>query len=209
MLEIMEQPPNALVVRLESPEAQDLADYASIFQELRAGAALCKRLGPLLDDADRDSELSEALWTAALVRYARCFTSGKRVRLRDEVFQGSAGDPKGAHQIHINMRAKLIAHSVNPYEQIMAGAVLDMSTPETRAVSGVATFTGKLVATSKDGVDTLGRLATVIGNRVAKNAEERTVAAHKVVAEMHIEELYRRGELKFVAPGPNDTGKAR
>lgn len=205
----MEQQPNALVVQLHSQEAQELAEYTSILLELRAVAALCWRLGPLLDEAISDSEQIEALWTAALIRYARCFTSGKRVRLRDEVFEGLAGDPKGTHQFFVNMRDKLIAHSVNPFEQIMVGAILDISSSDTRSVLGVATFTGKLISTSRDGVDTLGRLATEIANKIAKTAQERTEAAHRVVAAMPIDELYKLEQLKFVAPGPDDAGKVR
>ena len=205
----MEPTPNALIARLNFDEAQKLADYGSILQDLRAVSEICTRLKGFLADASQDPTMIEALWTAALVRYARCFTSSKRVRLGDEVFVGLEGDPRDTHQFYFNLRNKLITHSVNPFEQMVVGAVLDKSSPEVRQLLGVASLSVKLVSSSIEGVDTLGRLATAVAQKVSASAATLHATVLEKARRLPIENLYEGAEMTFVTPGPDDAKRPR
>jgi hypothetical protein len=101
-------------VGLDSDSAKILADLASILRDLEFVVGCCDRLLPMLEEKDRDAVTIEALWTAALVAYARCFASGKRFGLDENSFVGLEGEVVAFHRWLLNLRNKHIAHSVNP-----------------------------------------------------------------------------------------------
>ncbi|MBA3528207.1 MAG: hypothetical protein H0X71_09285 [Rubrobacter sp.] len=69
------------------------------------------------DETDRSHDIiTRSLWESSLVTYARCFGTGKRVRLDASVFDGQ---PEGAlrwHKYFKDTRNKHVSHSVNPFE---------------------------------------------------------------------------------------------
>jgi hypothetical protein len=69
------------------------------------------------DDADRSHDIvTRSLWESALVTYARCFGTGKRVRLDTGVFDGQPEDALQWHKYFKDTRDKHVAHSVNTFE---------------------------------------------------------------------------------------------
>jgi hypothetical protein len=72
-----------LTVALDVPSAQVLADQASIIGDLQFVMECCKRLLTELavPEEDRNAVVPQALWSAALVAYGRCFAKGKRFGL--------------------------------------------------------------------------------------------------------------------------------
>src|ERR1700688_2230146 len=69
-----------LTVALDTPSARILADQASIIEDLQFVMDCCKRLLTELakPQEDRDGVVPQALWSAALTGYARCFSEGRR-----------------------------------------------------------------------------------------------------------------------------------
>jgi len=78
-----------LTVGLDVPSAYILADQAAIVQELQFVIDCCKRLlGELAaDEEERDGVLPLALWSSAVIAYARCFSKGKKFGLTNEDVQ--------------------------------------------------------------------------------------------------------------------------
>lgn len=70
------------------------------------------------DDRERSHDIiTKALWESALVTYARCFGTGKRVRLdANTVFDGQPDETLRWHKYFKDTRDKHVAHSVNPFE---------------------------------------------------------------------------------------------
>ena len=128
---------------------------------LRVGSIVIR-----VDDLPRQT----AFWTAALVKYVRCFTSGKRFGLNENIFLGIEGDPVGAHRFFKNMRDKHVAHSVNPFEEVRVGAVLSPEGTQPQVVQGISAISRKLICTDVEGVRTLGQLASVIHKKVCDSA---------------------------------------
>ena len=84
-----------LTVALDLPSAQVLADQISTIQDLQFVMECCKRLlTSVKPEEERDAVVPQALWSAALMGYDRCFTKGKRSGLTaDDVPQPAARGP--------------------------------------------------------------------------------------------------------------------
>src|SRR6266852_217906 len=119
-------------VPLDVPSAHILADQASIIQDLQFVMDCCKRLLTELakPEEDRDPLLPLALWSSAVMAYARCFGKGKRFGLATEDVRNLPlhGAVMKFHTWVIEERDKLTAHAPNPSEAAKVGAAL--SPPE-------------------------------------------------------------------------------
>lgn len=197
------------IANVDFPEAKRLADIASILRDLQATRETCNRVMQLLDESDQDPILLEGLWSAALVRYVRCFASGKRYGLSEDVFEGLQVDPVGTHQWYKNLRDKHVAHSVNPYEQVRVGIVLSPEESQDRKILGTSTLAGAFICPDREGVKQLGMLATVLLKRVAQMGKECEAKVLDIAKQMPLDELYSRATSRFVAPGPDKAGTAR
>jgi hypothetical protein len=69
--------PPAVVRRLDSGSARSLATLVEAFEELQTVLRCCERLVEELARDEPDPLTVEALWTVALLSYARCFTAGE------------------------------------------------------------------------------------------------------------------------------------
>jgi hypothetical protein len=197
------------VVEVNFKEAKMLADIGAIVQDLRSVMKICSRLKKELKNQLEDNQLIEDLWTAALIKYVRCFAFGKRYGLDNSIFDGLNGEPLKVHAIYKDLRDKHIAHSVNPFEQMKVGLILSTEENKNRNVEGVATVSMRQITLSIDGVHQLGLLAKVILEKVCKIAKQYEQKVIEVGRKHSIEDLYKRPRLRLTAPGPNDTNKPR
>lgn len=188
--------------------AAQLGDLSLVLLDLRSVIELCRRLGSELDkpETDRDNVTIEALWTAALVKYVRCFTSGKRGELDATVFEGVDG-ALDTHQYFKNMRDKHVAHSVNPFEGVGVRILLSGELEECVA-EGIAVLQHRLVCTDREGVRTLERLACL----AQRNVRDRCHALKDdlfACAKGQPPGTFRPDQLSMVAPGPDQAGEPR
>ena len=74
-------------VAVEGPAAQALAESAAVIGDLQFVMECCKRLLTELavPEEDRDPLVPQALWSAALNGYARCFGKGSRRNVHREI----------------------------------------------------------------------------------------------------------------------------
>ncbi len=198
------------IASVDFPAAKRLGDIASILRDLQTVVEMCKRVAALLESKSQDHTLIDALWSMSLVRYVRCFNTGKRYGLKvDELFKDLKGDPIGAHQFYKNMRDKHAAHSVNPYEQMHVGLILSPPDSEKQEVVGVSILHGTYLCPQIDGVKQLGALAEVVLHHVRKVDKEYQDLVLKKGKELPIGDLYEQAQSKFVAPSPDLAGKGR
>jgi hypothetical protein len=188
-----------------------LADLASISQDLTFTIACLKRLRPLLKDDDKNHVLQQSLWTAALISYIRCFSSGKRFGLHEDIFvnKNLNGDPVGCHRYYKSLRDRHIAHSVNPFEQIAVDLQLSKPDSGKQEVLCVTTLSLRHICSTVEGVETLLRLASFAQKEVAKQAKEYEAKTLEVGKSLPIDTLYSKARSRITAPGPEDAGKAR
>jgi hypothetical protein len=170
------QPPG-LTVALDIPSARILADQASIIQDLQFVMDCCMRLLTELDkpEEDRDGVVPQALWSSALVAYARCFGQGGRPGLTTEDVSSLPlqGAVRKFHTWVIEERDKLIAQPADPFEAAKIGAALSPPGQKERRVEGIAIFSASRVLIDAVGVRQLGGLASELAKQTAEKAQEQ------------------------------------
>jgi hypothetical protein len=201
-------------VLLDLPSAQQLAGHFATHRDLLFVRECCGRLLQLLDstEGEPDSVFVEALWTAALVGYSRCFKDGKReyrLQTRDIAALPLEGEVVEFHQLMLDLRDKHIAHSVNPFEQIVVGAMLSPLDAPNRQVEGISTLMGRLVVVDRNAVWQLGNLAHAMATAVAEKVEKQTAIVLAETQALDIDALYRLPEARIVAPGADAVAKPR
>jgi len=197
--------------KVDCKEAKILADLTLIFQDLTFVVNVLKCLKQLLRENSKDRILVESFWTAALISYIRCFSTGKRFGLSENIFKNKKlkGDPVGCHRYYKNLRDKHIAHSVNPFEQVAVDIELSSPNNPKKEVLGVAVLSQTLICSDINGVETLLRLALIVKEEIRKRAKEYETKVLKIAKDTPIDSLYSKARSRIVTPGPEIAGKVR
>ena len=204
-----DQPEQAPVVRWTTEEARTLADIISVLDDLTFVINACERLLHLETDEDADPVVVRALWNAALVAYARCWSTGVRSGISTDVFDGLEGDPLGLHEYLKSMRDKHIAHAVNPFEDVAIGLVLSPVGQADRSVVGVGHLLRKLVSFDHDGTANFGTLATVVREAMVARFREQMVIVDAEGKTADFDEVAALPELDLVTPGPEHAARSK
>lgn len=140
--------------RLLVPEARRLASLESVKQDLLGVLEYCDRLAA--QDHDRpDFFLWDSLCAGAVVRYARCFSSGARDQLHHNFLDGASEEHRHLHEYLIAVRSKHVAHSVNWFEET---DVTVMIREEDNSIQSVAAGHGRVVGLDSDMPDRIRQL---------------------------------------------------
>jgi hypothetical protein len=200
---------NLPIVKYESVLAAEIADLLSSRQDLLSTEAICEHLVVVLSAGNDESQLADVLWTAALVRYARCFTTGKRKPLDPALISHLHGDPIGAHNYYKNQRDKLIAHSVNPFEQSLIGIVLSPPEAEARQVKGIADLYVRMIVSDLHGVKELAALAHEFRYQIELMIEQGKQKLLAEVKDIPLATLYQLEPFEIKPPAPDMAAKGR
>ena len=196
-----------LSVPLEMESARVLADQAAIIADLQFVMDCCKRLLAELDKPEdqRDSVVPHALWSAALVAYARCFGKTKRSGLTtDDVHSlPLQGAVMKYHQWVIKERGKLAAHQPNPFDVAKVGAALTPPGAAKRQIEGIAILSASHVLINDIGVRQLGGLASELAKQTAEKAKAQQDTVLADARKLSLDSLYQRPPLR---PYPPDGG---
>ncbi|MBE9546052.1 MAG: hypothetical protein IMF10_00985 [Proteobacteria bacterium] len=138
------------IAEVDFEEAKRTADLFSYLQDLAFTVKALDRLQQLIDDNSNDEVLTGSIWIAAFISYARCFLKGKRFGLSEQLFEEMEGAVE-CHRLYIDLRNKHIAHSVNPFEQVVVGLVLSPASSSIREVKEVSILGQKLLHHKSDG----------------------------------------------------------
>ena len=189
-----------LTVALDIPSARILADQASVIQDLQFVMDCCKRLLTQLarPEEDRDGVVPLALWSSALVAYARCFGEGRRSGLAVEDVRNLPlqGAVMKFHEWVIEERDKLTGHPADPFEAAKIGAALSPAGQEERRVEGIAIFSTSRVLIDVTGVRQLGGLASELAKQTAGKAQSQQDCVLSEVQQLDISSLYAAPPLR-------------
>lgn len=159
------------VRRLSTADSTQLAHLAEIFGDLQFVLRCCELLiGQLAGPPEASDDVAvEALWTAALVGYVRCF-SGQRKGLResDVPETGLSGQVEEFHKQLWRLRDHYASRHVNPRERITVAAAQGA---DGRA-SGVAITSAPRPRVDELTVRQTGQLALALSGLVEKRMEE-------------------------------------
>jgi hypothetical protein len=197
-----------LTVELDVPSAQVLADQAAIIQDLQFVMECCKRLLTELarPEEDRDAVVPLALWSSALVSYARCFSSGKRFGLTADDIQSLPlqGEVMKYHKWLTEERNKHTRHSANPFEAARVGAALSPPESAKRRVEGVAILSMSHVLVDNTGVRQLGGLASELAKQTAEKMKAQQDVVLADAQRLSVDKLYELPPLQTHAPEDAD-----
>ena len=131
-------PAGPTVRQLGTPAASALADLASTFEELQTVLGCCERL---IAQPPPDELVAEALWTTALLSYARCFAPGARgvgLTVEDVTNTKLEGALEDWHGLLLRMRDHYADPTVDPRERFTVGVSRNSDgTPAGIAVTGL------------------------------------------------------------------------
>lgn len=125
--------------RLDTASASTLVELTATFEDLQTVLRCCERLVSELaaGDGEPDDVLVEAVWTVALLSYARCFSAGEGgTALTQEDLQAAQrnDDVVEWHKVLLALRDHHADSTTNPRERFSVGVAQDPS----GAASGIA-----------------------------------------------------------------------
>ncbi len=164
----------------------------------------CKRLLTELakPEEDRDPVVPQALWSAALVAYARCFGKGKRFGLSAEDVRSLPlrGEVMKYHKWVIEERDKLTIHPADPFVATKVGAALSSPDLEERRVEGIVILATSHVLVDDTGVRQLGGLASELAKQTAKKAQAQQDFVLADAQQLNKDSLYKLPPLRTRSP---------
>ena len=168
--------PNA-VRRLDGSEAVDLAALAAVFDDLQYALRCCEHLVGVLARPDADPVLVEALWTGALVAYARCFSGRTKVLTDDDLPELKLdGDVAGFHRAVLRLRDHYASRHVNPRETYTVG----VAQKNDGTAAGVAVIGAPQPGVDDTTVRQLGRVAYGLSGLVDARMQAAQQRVHLV-----------------------------
>ncbi|WP_214401692.1 hypothetical protein [Pseudonocardia lacus] len=176
------------VRRLDGAEAVELAGLAAVFEELQYVLRCCEHLVATLASPNPDPVLVEALWTGALLGYARCFSARTAVLTEADLGRLELdADPTAFHEMMRKLRDHYASRHVNPREAFTIGAAQSNDGHPT----GVA-----IVSTPRPSVDDatvrlLGRIAYALSGLLDARMQESQQRVSAAAGEMSAAALGR------------------
>lgn len=195
--------------KYESPLAQKFADLQSIRRDLNKSIEMLNLLKPELEKSNEEANttLIESIWSASVMRYCRCYASGKRFGLDENIFNGLPGDAIVVHNWIKDMRDKLIAHSVNPFEECKT--IITTTDEDLPKSWGIGFFDAHYVHPKLDGIATFCNLTVSLRNKVTELCNEVQSELQNEVNNLKPEELKKLPKHEYIAPSPENAGIKR
>jgi hypothetical protein len=150
----------------------------------------------------------QALWSSAVVAYARCFGRGRRFGLSTEDVRNLPlhGAVMKFHKWVIEERNKVTARPADPFEAAKVGAALSSPGQAERRVEGIAIFSSGHVLVDAIGVRQLGGLASELAKHIAEKAQEQQDSVLADAQQLNIDSLYRSPPLRMQPPTDGSAG---
>ena len=183
----------AVVRRIDTQDAQDLAALAALFDDMQMVLRCCERLVAEIAGAAPDDVVLEGVWTTAVLSYTRCFSGKDTVRLIDDDVKAVPlkGDLLGWHEILGKLRDHYAHPTLTPREQFAVGAALD----DDGKVSGIAITSTPRPPLDDVTVRQTGALAYELSKLIDKRITERQRQVHETVAALSSADL---GKLPLI-----------
>jgi hypothetical protein len=200
---------DTLTVGLELPSAQLLADEIATIKDLQFVMECCKRLLAELvkPEEEQDPVIPQALWSAALTAYDRCFAKGKKFGLSTDDVKSLPleGQVVKFHEWVVDERNILGKHPTNPFDEARVGAVLANPGQGDREVQGVTVLSASHILVDGAGVRQLGALASELAKQTAEKAQKQESVVAADAQQLGLDKLYTMTPLLVGAPSDEES----
>jgi hypothetical protein len=185
-----------------------LADLFGAAYDLETALEFCRRLETALGSSPIDTPLLDALTSAFVVRYARCFASGVRQRLPQRLIEDLPPDTRRLHDDLVALRDKHIAHSVNPFEENFV-TVHVREAPDTPALGGIGTQGGRLVALDVVTTSASRDLVEHLLDAIKRFTDQLTEIVREEIETLPLDSIYQFPETDAFIARWRDVGRRR
>lgn len=196
-------------VNININEAQLLADLTGIQNDLESTCAICDLLMKEINAGQYDMHLADALSSAALVRYARSFTSGVRKKIPESIKNQISPELLEEHKWFINLRDKYIAHSVNAFEDHQVVAYLMPEERGSKSISSISVQQTRLACLGSADITNLKALCVELRKQVEALIEEEKAKVLEAAKQIPVEKLYSQKDPPPRFARKNDVAKSR
>jgi hypothetical protein len=171
----------------------------------------CKRLLTELaaPEEERDPLVPQALWSAALTGYARCFGKGSRpgLTLDDVRALPLEGEVVKYHQWLLAERSRQATRATSPFDEVRVGAVLSPRHSPERKLRGIAILPVSHVLVDETGVRQLGGLAAELAKQAADRAKEQQETVLAEATRQDLAALEKLPLLRMLTPADEAAGR--
>lgn len=178
--------------RFPIPEANQLASLTGIEQDISGVISYCDFLQGNSKIANFNHTIWVAVSVAAVVRYARCFSSGVRDSLPHD-FVDSSEELRQDHKYFIDLRSKHFAHSVNPFEENEVTIQIGDHFTSSQEITAIHSFNKHVVGLALTEPALLKRLAEAVLKKVKEIIKQEKMRLLSRVKEHNLEELKSYG----------------
>jgi len=183
---------NTYVELLHLKDAQKLADYTSIDVDLHSACEFAAILRDEMQRRQPNVSLFEPLTVATIIRYARPFASGIRLRLFEEEGMNILTDEQRAkHQRFLEIRNKYIAHSVNAFEESQPVARYWVERVQEEGITSIECNHTRVVSLSRQELQDIMKLATTWLQYVRQKLNEEKARLLPIVRAIPLETLLK------------------
>lgn len=195
-------------VKVKLEETKDLADLNGMMTDLVNTIDFCKELRGSYESGNFGIILVDALSTAILVRYCRCFVTGVRKNIKIDEISSMTTEDKAAHEVYMSMRNKHIAHSVNDLEDNTVVAYYVHERPH-EGFSSISMQHGRVVSLSTKDLETIISLSEKFLNYIDEQMELEKQRILALVMKLPMETVLSWGTGEGFRPSLDGVHKRR
>jgi hypothetical protein len=192
--------------RLE--EAQILADYTGIAFDLRTAREFATTILEENRKPMPNYSLSDPFMVATIIRYARAFAGGVRLKLYDAV-SILTDQQRSKHDHFIHVRDKYIAHSVNAFEESEPVARYWVETVKEEGVTSIECNHRRIVGLSEQDLMDIIDLASTWLTYVQQKQNEEKARLLPIVRKIPLECLFQSAPRPTPAPDTSEPQSRR
>lgn len=206
--------PPTVLRRLDSGGATTLVHLLATFEDLQMVLRCCERLMSELGAGDSDDVAIEAVWTTAVLSYARCFsTDGGRAALTEDdlTVTMSNTDVLDWHRVLLQLREHYAHPADNPRERFSVG----VAQAADGTAGGIGVASAKQPSVDDITVRQTGAIAFGLSKMVNDRIADQQATVFDEVKDLGKAELDRLPRLEVAPPddppdatGPEETGPA-
>jgi len=181
-----------------------LVEHVEVFEDLQMVLRCCERLvAELADDkAAPDGVVVEAVWTMALLSYARCFSpreSGASLTEEDLTASQPNGDVLEWHKVLLQLRDHYCEPTMNPRERFSVGVAQDSS----GSASGVAITSARQPLVDDLTVRQTGAIAYALSGLLNGRTETQQEKVFEELKDITPADLEKLDPLDVTQPAPS------
>ena len=181
-------------------EAQTLADYTGISFDLQTAREFATTILEETRKPAPNFSLSDPFMVATIIRYARTFAGGVRLKLYEEAAAILTDQQRAKHDYFMTVRDKYIAHSVNSFEESQPVARYWVEQVKEDGITSIECNHRRIVGLGEQDFIDIIDLASTWLKYVQEKLSEEKARLLPIVRKIPLEQLFQSAPRPTPAP---------